>query len=79
MLKDVEIILPMMVDLESERRRLEKEKEALQARITGLEARLGDDSFMSKAPSSVIEKEREKLLDSEGRLEKIKQRLAQLS
>lgn len=78
-LKDVEIILPMMVDLDSERRRLGKEQEALQAKITGLKARLGDASFMSKAPSSVIEKEREKLLDSEGRLEKIKQRLAQLS
>jgi valyl-tRNA synthetase len=78
-LRDVEIILPMMADVDAEKQRLEREKEGLEVRIAGLKNRLSGESFLSKAPSSVIEKERAKLLDTEGRLEKTKGRLAQLS
>jgi valyl-tRNA synthetase len=77
-LRNVEVILPMAVDLDAERQRLEKEKEALQAKIARLETRLSDSTFLSKAPSLIIEKERGKLLDSQGKLEKIEERLTQL-
>ena len=78
-LRDVEIILPLMADVDAERQRLERERAALEVRIAGLKNRLSGESFLSKAPSSVIDKERSKLLDSEGRLGKITERLAQLS
>jgi valyl-tRNA synthetase len=77
-LRNVEVILPMAVDLDAERQRLEKEKEALQAKIAHLETRLSDSTFLSKAPSLIIERERGKLLDSQGKLEKIEERLTQL-
>jgi valyl-tRNA synthetase len=78
-LRDVEIVLPMMADLDAERRRLEKEKEALEGRIADLKSRLSNESFLTKAPAAVVNKEQMKLLDSESRLEKIDERLAQLS
>jgi valyl-tRNA synthetase len=78
-LRDVEIVLPTMADLDAERRRLEKDKEALEGRIAGLKSRLGNESFLTKAPAEVVKKEQMKLRDSESRLEKIDERLAQLS
>jgi valyl-tRNA synthetase len=77
-LRNVEVILPMAVDLDAERHRLEKEEEALQAKIARLETRLSDSTFLSKAPSLIIEREQGKLLDSRVRLGKIKERLTQL-
>jgi len=57
------VILPMagMVDLEAERARLKKESEGNQAEIARIEARLKDQSFLSKAPPDVVERERERL------------------
>ncbi len=78
-LKDVEIVLPAMTDLDAERQRLLGEKEALEARVADLKIRLSGEAFLSRAPSSVVEKERGRLLDSEDRLQKIRDRLAQLS
>ena len=56
----------------------EKEREALEARIAAGRARLKDDTFLAKAPSAIIEKEKGKLSDSEERLAKLEERLAQL-
>jgi len=72
-LKETEVVIPMesMVDLEAERRRLEKEIERCQAEVTRLEARLEDKNFLAKAPASVIDKERWKcysLIDKRERL-----------
>jgi len=78
MLGNVEVVLPMAVDLDAERQRLEKEKEALQAKIARLETRLSDSTFLSKAPPLIIEREQGKLLDSRVRMGKIEERLAQL-
>ena len=78
LVKDVRVVLPMRADLDAERQRLENDKQAVEARIVGLKARLSDDAFLSKAPAPVVEKERGKLLDSQATLEKIEQRLAEL-
>jgi valyl-tRNA synthetase len=72
-LKETEVVIPMesMVDLEAEKRRLEKEIEQSQAEVARLEARLQDANFLSRAPAAVIEKERQKyyaLTDKLGRL-----------
>ncbi len=75
---EVEIVLPMTVDVDAERQRLEQEKESLQARIDGLQARLGDQSFLSKAPQAVVDKERGKLQDWQTKLQKMTERLAEL-
>jgi len=61
-LKDSEVVIPMesMVDLEAERARLQKEIKQNEAEIVRLEARLKDSDFLTKAPTSVIDKERQK-------------------
>jgi valyl-tRNA synthetase len=76
---EVDIVLPMTVDVDIEKHRLEQEKEALQARIASLEGRLIDETFLSKAPQAVVDKERAKLRDWQTKLQKTDDRLAELS
>jgi len=78
LLRDAEVVIPMIADLEAERQRLEKERVDLQGRIANLEARLSDNAFLAKAPPAIVVKERDKLLDFRGRLEKVDLRLTQL-
>jgi len=79
-LGEAEVILPMagMVDIGAERQRLEREIETNEADITRLEARLKDDRFLSKAPSHVVDRERDRLQDYQAKGEKLRQRLSDL-
>jgi valyl-tRNA synthetase len=76
-LKETEVVIPMesMVDLEAERKRLEKELEQSQAEADRLEARLKDEKFLLKAPAAVIEKERQKSYSLADKIERLKQQL----
>jgi valyl-tRNA synthetase len=58
----VEIYIPLsgMLDLEAERMRLNKELADTLAQIERLEKLLGSD-FANKAPSAVVQKERQRL------------------
>jgi len=75
---DVDIVLPMTVDVGAEKQRLEQERESLHTRINGLEARLSDQTFLSKAPQAIVDKERAKLQDSQTKLQKMTERLTEL-
>ncbi len=77
-LKEAEVIIPMesMIDLEAERKRLQKEIEQNEADIARLEATLKDKAFLAKAPPAVIEKEQEKLNLRKDKVERLKQQLA---
>lgn len=77
-LKDTDVVIPMasIVDLAAEQERIKKEIEQLEPDITRLEARLKDDSFLSKAPTQVVEKERERLKERTERLARLKQQIA---
>ncbi|MBA7600796.1 Valine--tRNA ligase [subsurface metagenome] len=79
-LEGAEVLLPMagMVDLEAERARLKKESEGNQAEIARIEARLKDQSFLSKAPPDVVERERERLAAYHDKVERLKERLAEI-
>ncbi|MBI5463789.1 MAG: valine--tRNA ligase [Ignavibacteriales bacterium] len=57
-----EIYVPLegLIDLDAERKRLEKEIVRLQGMIEGIERKLGNASFVERAPKEVVEKEREK-------------------
>jgi len=59
----VEIYLPLegLVDLEAERKRLEKELANSEQEIKRCEAKLSNEGFLAKAPPEVVEKERAKL------------------
>ena len=63
-----------MVDLEAERKRLQREIERSQAEVARLEARLDDRAFLTKAPAAIVDKERQKLYTLTDKLERLKQK-----
>jgi valyl-tRNA synthetase len=67
-----------MFDLEAEKARIQREIEQSQAEAARLEARLEDQSFLTKAPAAVIEKERQKLYTVTDKLKKLKQQRSRL-
>jgi len=77
MLPGVEIYLPLedLIDIEKELERLEKEKANLQKEIDRVNAKLGNQGFISKAPAKVIEEEKEKKIKYEQMFEKVLERL----
>jgi valyl-tRNA synthetase len=80
-LKEAEVVLPLagMVDRLAEEQRLVKESEEVKGRIVQLESRLRDNDFLSKAPSQVIEREKQKLAMLEDRLKRLHKELSQLN
>jgi valyl-tRNA synthetase len=68
----------MTVDVDADKQRLQQEKESMEARIASLQARLSDQTFLSKAPQAVVDKERGKLQDFRTKLQKMTERLAEL-
>ncbi len=76
-----ELYVPLagIIDLEAERKRLEKEIVRLQGLIEGIGKKLSNPSFVERAPKDVVEKEREKQKTITGTMEKLKENLAQFS
>jgi valyl-tRNA synthetase len=68
-----------MVDRLAEEQRLMKESREIKEKMAQLEARLGDKAFLNRAPSQVVEKEREKLSMLEDKLNRLNQELSQLN
>ncbi len=79
-LKESEVILPWasLVDLSAEEQRLTREREVTEARIAQLDARLGDNDFLAKAPQHVVEKEKQRLTELSDKLERVKMEISQL-
>jgi valyl-tRNA synthetase len=64
--------------MDAERARLKKEIDGCTHEISRLGARLSDEKFTSKAPSNVVEREREKLTALREKLATLNERLAAL-
>jgi len=75
-----EIYVPLVgiIDLDAERRRLEKEITRLQGLIDSIGKKLLNASFVDRAPKDVVEKEREKQRNISENMEKLKANLEQL-
>lgn len=76
-----EIFVPLegIIDLDAERKRLEKEIVRLQGLIDGIEKKLANRNFIERAPKDVVEKEREKQKNIGINVEKLRASLAQLN
>jgi len=61
-LDEATLILPLegIVDLDKERARLSKEIEKLAGEIKKIDAKLGNEQFVAKAPEEVIEEQRDR-------------------
>jgi len=60
-----------VIDLAAERARLEKEMSKIDADIRRIDAKLGNPDFIARAPDEVVEGEREKREEAEGRRAKL--------
>ena len=52
---DVHLVYEKKIDIAAERERLTKELEKIEKQLSGAQARLGDEQFLSKAPAHVVE------------------------
>jgi len=68
---DWRLMLHVEVDPEAERARLDKEIARLSGEIGKAEAKLGNASFVDRAPAAVVEQERQRLADFSATLEKV--------
>ncbi len=75
---DLKVMVPLagLIDLDAERARLTKEIGRREQEVGRLEAKLGNASFVDKAPKQVVDKERQKLADAEAALTTLRQQLA---
>ena len=66
-LPDAEIILPLkgLIDKEAERAKMRKSLADFEKQIGGLRAKLGNESFVARAPADVVAQSRAKLAELE--------------
>jgi len=77
----ITIYLPLadMIDVEAERQRSAAELARLRGQVEGLERRLAEPGFTTKAPPAVIEKERERRDVLANQISRIEERLSALA
>jgi valyl-tRNA synthetase len=75
---DTRLALHVEIDVEAERQRLAKEAERLQAEIAKAQAKLGNESFVARAPAAVVEQERQRLADFSQTLARVQDQLRRL-
>jgi valyl-tRNA synthetase len=76
-----EIYLPMegLIDVEAERARISKEIEKTAVEIKKCEGKLGNASFVDRAPPEVVEQEKARLADWNAKLAQLAEMLAALA
>ena len=67
-----------MVDLDQERERLGKEIEQKERFLAGVQRKLQNQLFVAKAPTVVVEKERQKERDATAELKRLRASLDEL-
>jgi valyl-tRNA synthetase len=75
---EARICLFMEIDVAAEKARLGKELARLEGEIVKAHGKLGNESFVARAPAAVIDQERKRLADFEATVAKIKDQLARL-
>jgi valyl-tRNA synthetase len=68
-----------VIDLDAERARLQKEMAKADADIKRVDAKLGNADFLARAPEEVVDGEREKREEAEGRRAKLAEALERLA
>ena len=80
-LADLEIHIPLagLIDVAAEARRLEKEANKLRGLLEGLDRKLSEEAFLTKAPPKVVERERQRHGEYAASLAKLEASLRVLS
>lgn len=74
----VELDLSGTIDVEAERKRLTKDRDAAEKEKQQATAKLGNEAFLAKAPDNVVDKIRGRLAKAEADIERITAQLAAL-
>ncbi len=77
--EEMQIYVHDVVDVEAERQRLQKQKEFIENGIRPLQAKLSNESFVSRAKPEVVEQSRQKLKDLTDQLDAVNKNLAELA
>jgi valyl-tRNA synthetase len=70
--------LEKAIDVEEERKRLQKELEYYQGFVRSVQNKLNNEKFVGSAPAEVVNKERQKLADGEMKIKNLEEELAKL-
>ncbi|MBH9575750.1 valine--tRNA ligase [Inhella proteolytica] len=77
-LGQAKLALEVQIDIDAERTRVAKEVARLEGEITKAQAKLGNESFVARAPEAVVAQERQRLADFEAQLSQQREQLARL-
>ncbi|MDF1498670.1 MAG: valine--tRNA ligase [Patescibacteria group bacterium] len=66
------------IDKEKEAERIKKEIQEIEKYIKQIRSKLGNDNFIANAPADIVEKEREKYMESEEKKRKLEEKLKSL-
>ncbi len=75
---DASLALFIEVDRGAERERLQREVQRLQGEIAKAQSKLGNASFVERAPAAVVEQERRRVADFGDTLDKVREQLQRL-
>jgi len=75
---EARLALHVEIDVEAEKARLSKEVARLEGEIAKAQGKLGNESFVARAPAAVVEQEKARVADFSATVERIKSQLSRL-
>ena len=75
---ETRLALHVEIDVEAERKRLDKEIQRLEGEIAKVHGKLGNESFVARAPAAVVEQEKQRLADFTATLERVRDQFQRL-
>jgi valyl-tRNA synthetase len=76
---ETKLMLQVEIDVVAERERLTKEMTRLEAEISKAQAKLGNESFVARAPAAVVAQEQERVAAFSATLSKLKEQFSKLA